>query len=143
MTKKKRYYRTNVNLEDNNHEPYYNIRDRKKGGNNVLFMVGGKYTSKEIVDRLNEQDEQIKKLEKENKFLRCTIESNSQDDYIDYLEKQSKRLEAIITKLEKKEQEKEKDNVMWALNQFKYKEKTETEQEAFLILEKAFKKKLL
>ena len=64
----KRYYRTNVNLEDNNHEPYYNIRDRKKGGNNVLFMVGGKHTSKEIVDKLNEQEERIKKLEEENKL---------------------------------------------------------------------------
>ena len=31
-------------------------------------------------------------LEKENKDLRCTIESNSQDDYIDYLEKQNERL---------------------------------------------------
>ena len=62
MTENKRYYRTNVNLEDNNHEPYYNIRDRKKEGNNVLFMVGGKYTSKEIVNKLNEQEETIKRL---------------------------------------------------------------------------------
>ena len=64
MTEKKRYYRTNVNLEYNNHEPYYNIRDRKKEGNNVLFMVGGKYTSKEIVDRLNEQEERIQRLKR-------------------------------------------------------------------------------
>ena len=64
MTEKKRYYRTNVNLEYNNHEPYYNIRDRKKEGNNVLFMVGGKYTSKEIVDRLNEQEETIQGLKR-------------------------------------------------------------------------------
>ena len=75
MTENKRYYRTNVNLEDNNHEPYYNIRDKKKEGNNVLFMVGGKYTSKEIVDRLNEQEERIKELEKENmeyyKLINC------------------------------------------------------------------------
>ena len=64
MTEKKRYYRTYVNLVYNNHEPYYNIRDRKKGGNNVLFMVGGKHTSKEIVDRLNEQEETINNLKK-------------------------------------------------------------------------------
>ena len=72
MTEKKRYYRTNVNLEDNNHKSYYNIRDRKKEGNNVLFMVNGKYTSKEIVDRLNEQDVRIKELESENKMLKTT-----------------------------------------------------------------------
>ena len=66
----KRYYRTNVNLEDNNHEPYYNIRDKKKEGNNVLFMVGGKYTSKEIVDKLNEKEERIRELEKENERLK-------------------------------------------------------------------------
>ena len=65
MTEKKRYYRTYVNLEDNNHKPYYNIRDRKKEGNNVLFMINGKYTSKEIVDRLNEQDIEIKRLKEE------------------------------------------------------------------------------
>ena len=46
----------------------------------------------EVIDVLNKQSEQIKELEKENKFLRCTIESNSQDDYIDYLEKQNERL---------------------------------------------------
>lgn len=62
MIEKKRYYRTYVNLEDNNHEPYYNIRDKKKEGNNVLFMIGGKYTSKKIVDLLNEQEEEIQRL---------------------------------------------------------------------------------
>ena len=40
-----------------------------------------------------------RKLKKENKFLRCTIESNSQDDYIDYLEKQNERLKERITEL--------------------------------------------
>lgn len=69
MTENKRYYRTNVNLEDNNHEPYYNIRDRKKEGNNVLFMVGGKYTSKEIVDKLNEQDAKIREQDKHEEKL--------------------------------------------------------------------------
>ena len=40
-----------------------------------------------------------RKLKKENKFLRCTIESNSQDDYIDYLKKQNERLKERITEL--------------------------------------------
>lgn len=40
-----------------------------------------------------------RKLKKENKFLRCTIESNSQDDYIDYLEKQNERLKERIAEL--------------------------------------------
>lgn len=49
-------------------------------------------------------------------------------------------LEERIARLEQKEQNKEKNKLMWALNQFRYKEKTEEEQEAFLILERAFKK---
>ena len=61
----KRYYRTFVNLEDNQHNPYYNIRDKSKEGNNIVFMVVGKYTSKDIVDKLNEQEERIKELEYE------------------------------------------------------------------------------
>lgn len=46
-----------------------------------------------------------------------------------------KELEARITRLEQKEQNKEKDNVIWALNQFRYKEKTEDERKAFCIIE--------
>lgn len=78
MTENKRYYRTNVNLEDNNHEPYYNIRDKKKEGNNVLFMIGGKYTSKEIVGLLNKQD---KELENSKKQLKRVY-----NYFMDYLE---------------------------------------------------------
>ena len=51
-----------------------------------------------------------------------------------------RKLDERITKLERIEQKREKDNVIWALNQFRYKEKTEKEQKAFLILERAFKK---
>lgn len=68
MTENKRYYRTNVNLGDNNNEPYYNIRDRKKEENNVLFMVSGKYISKNIIDLLNEQEKQIQELKKEKEY---------------------------------------------------------------------------
>lgn len=50
----------------------------------------------ELVNKLVEENRQLKK---ENKFLRCTIESNSQDDYIDYLEKQNERLKERITEL--------------------------------------------
>ena len=46
----------------------------------------------------------------------------------------------FVTMLIKKEQNKEKDNVIWALNQFRYKKKTEDERKAFLILERVFKK---
>ena len=70
---KKRYYRTFVNLEDNQHNPYYNIRDKTKDGNNILFMVTGRYTSKDIVDLLNEQDAVIKRLKKENQGLQFKI----------------------------------------------------------------------
>lgn len=52
-----------------------------------------------ILERLNKQDKIIKKLGKENKRLRCIIESNSKDDYIDYLEKQNERLKERITEL--------------------------------------------
>ena len=51
----------------------------------------------EIVDLLNEQDETIKKLKKENKRLQ--IELNSQDDYIDYLEKHNEKLKERIVEL--------------------------------------------
>ena len=50
----------------------------------------------EIVDELNKLSEQNKQLKKENKELRCTIESNSQDDYIDYLKKQNEELKEIF-----------------------------------------------
>ena len=49
-----------------------------------------------IATKYFEENEQLKK---ENKHLRCTIESNSQDDYIDYLEKQNERLKERITEL--------------------------------------------
>ena len=46
-----------------------------------------------------------------------------------------KELESRITRLEQKEQNKEKNNVTWALNQFRYKKKTEDERKAFCIIE--------
>ena len=49
----------------------------------------------DIISLLEENDA----LKRENKHLRCTIESNSQDDYIDYLENQNDRLKEIIESL--------------------------------------------
>ena len=46
--------------------------------------------------RLYDENEELKK---ENKHLRCTIESNSQDDYIDYLENQNEKLKERLTEL--------------------------------------------
>ena len=64
---KKRYYRTNTNIYDNiTNTPYYSIRDIKKEEYNVLFIVSGKNTSKNIIDLLNEQEERINELELEN-----------------------------------------------------------------------------
>lgn len=69
----KRYYRTNTNIYDNiTNAPYYSIRDRKKEESNVLFIVGGKNTSKNIIDLLNEQEERIKELE--NKLNQTALE---------------------------------------------------------------------
>lgn len=45
-----------------------------------------------VCDKLNEVAEENEQLKKENKHLRCTIESNSQDDYINYLKKQNEQL---------------------------------------------------
>ena len=52
--------------------------------------------AEERVKKLKDENEQLKK---ENKHLRCTIESNSQDDYIDFLEKQNKMLKERIEEL--------------------------------------------
>lgn len=48
-----------------------------------------------------------------------------------------KKLDERITRLERIEQKREKDKISWALNQFRNREKTEEEQEAFLILKRA------
>ena len=62
------------------------------------------------------------------------------DDVNIYTNSTLRKLDERVTKLERIEQKREKDDVIWALNQFRYKEKTEEEQEAFFILERAFKK---
>lgn len=46
-----------------------------------------------------------------------------------------KELDKRIKKLEQIEQNKEKDRINWALNQFRYKKKTEDERKAFCIIE--------
>ena len=64
----------------------------------------------------------------------------STDDVNIYTNSTLRKLDERIKRLEQIEQKREKDNVVWALNQFRYKKKTENEQKAFLILEKHFKK---
>lgn len=46
-----------------------------------------------------------------------------------------RELNERIKRLEEIEQKRKKDNIEWALNQFRYKEKTEDEQKAFCIIE--------
>ena len=65
----------------------------------IVMEVPFKEDCKSICALLNELHEENEQLKQENKFLRCTIESNSQDDYIDYLEKQNERLKERITEL--------------------------------------------
>ena len=62
------------------------------------------------------------------------------DDVNIYTNSTLRKLDERIKRLEQKEQNKEKDNVIWALNQFRYKKKTEDERKAFLILEEHLKK---
>lgn len=46
-----------------------------------------------------------------------------------------RELNERIKRLEEIEQKRKNDNIEWALNQFRYKEKTEDEQKAFCIIE--------
>ena len=55
--------------------------------------------ARENANRVGKLEKENEKLKKENKHLRCTIESNNQDDYIDYLEKQNERLKERITEV--------------------------------------------
>lgn len=94
--------------------PYYEYHDWSKGTpmtekrfktNEVGCIVDcydcnlKNYDGQEIVDLLNDLHEENEQLRKENKFLQCTIESNSQDDYIDFLEKQNEKLKERIEEL--------------------------------------------
>ena len=62
------------------------------------------------------------------------------DNIYIYTNSTLRKLDERIKRLERIEQNKEKDKLNWALNQFRYKKKTEDERKAFLILERAFKK---
>lgn len=57
------------------------------------------------------------------------------DDVNIYTNTTLRKLDERIKRLEQTEQKREKDNVEWALNQFRYKEKTEDERKAFCIIE--------
>ena len=74
------------------YDDYEHIQDLQNvhcfDGINWITLTGSD-EEEEIINDLKRENEELKK---ENKHLRCTIESNSQDDYIDYLEKQNKRL---------------------------------------------------
>ena len=68
-------------------------------GNCEFWLWHDESESQKVCDKLNIIMEKNEQLKKENKHLRCTIESNSQDDYIDYLKKQNERLKERITEL--------------------------------------------
>lgn len=57
------------------------------------------------------------------------------DDVNIYTNSTLRKLDERIKRLEQIEQKRKKDNVVWALNQFRYKEKTEDERKAFCIIE--------
>lgn len=58
-----------------------------------------KYWSDKASERITLLEKQNKKLKKENRHLRSTIELNNKDDYINFLEKQNGRLKERITEL--------------------------------------------
>ena len=57
------------------------------------------------------------------------------DDVNIYTNSTLRKLDERIKRLEQIEQKRKKDDIEWALNQFRYKEKTEDEQKAFCIIE--------
>ena len=58
------------------------------------------------------------------------------DDVNIYTNSTLRKLDERIKKLEKKAQEKEDEELDWALNQFRYKEKTKDERKALNIIER-------
>ena len=58
------------------------------------------------------------------------------DDVNIYTNSTLRKLDERITKLEKKAQEKEDEELNWALNQFRYKKKTKDERKALDIIER-------
>ena len=62
-------------------------------------------------------------------------EKLSTDDVNIYTNSTLRKLDERIKRLERIEQNKEKDELNWALNQFRYKKKTEDERKAFCIIE--------
>ena len=69
------------------------------------------------------------------KGLVKVTEKLSTDDVNIYTNSTLRKLDKRVTRLEQKEQNKEKDKLEWALNQFRYKKKTEDERKAFCIIE--------
>lgn len=57
------------------------------------------------------------------------------DDVNIYTNSTLRKLDERIKRLEQIEQKRKKDDIVWALNQFRYKEKTEDERKAFCIIE--------
>ena len=92
MTKNKRYDYSE--LKDGT---YGIFKDKYYDDNDISFSmrlceVTNEEQARTIVGQLNGLVDENEELKKENKFLRCTIESNSQDDYINYLKKQNEQL---------------------------------------------------
>ena len=54
------------------------------------------------IDFLQAENKHLGEVLRENKHLRCTIESNSQDDYIDYLKNENEQLKQEIDSLQRK-----------------------------------------
>lgn len=63
-------------------------------------------------------------------------EKLSTDDVNIYTNSTLRKLDERIKKLEKKAQEKEDEELDWALNQFRYKKKTKDERKALDIIER-------
>lgn len=73
------------------------FKDKYYDDNDISFSmrlceVTNEEQARTIVGQLNGLVDENEELKKENKHLRCTIESNSQDDYINYLKKQNEQL---------------------------------------------------
>lgn len=80
-------------------EKRYDVIDKLEPRGQSVTDGGIPCTARTCVTRLNRLTEENEQLKKENKHLRCTIESNSQDDYIDYLKKQNEMLKERIEEL--------------------------------------------
>lgn len=71
-------------------------------GNCKFWLWHDESGSQKVCDKLNIIIEENEQLKETNKDLRYTIELNNQDDYIDFLEKQNEILKERIEELASK-----------------------------------------